>query len=431
MLPKSFVIEPEFNDLPSDTSDDGPNEGAIASACTIKQVSYRLYPTYRISVRDNNLCGVTSSSSSIAVNDNVVRSNLVLPSSRGEHAMRIQRSELDELDKLDDTIYASKASLLVVHIRFPVVKSLRTKEDSYASLVCAPEYDTGSHWQVAAGLPPTRLKLNEFDHRRYQANQAHASRDDSPHLVGDATEPNMEESQVVTSARAESTTAKSADVVVWPSDVFANSIRRIGELAVGASLTVTNPTSPAPSHANVTTTKLRGLSSAPIGANASLPVQRTKTARLDMLPRPLGSTSSMAVILAELANATSSITTAATTITTPTTTTADPASVSDLNLSPLRANKLEGRGGDHNVGGTMGGTHNFSNLSKVSKPGVYSEVRISQRPHVTNCTLGKYENSKWISSSDSELNMFLLVLFLAFLMIIFIFAIILDNMSTR
>jgi hypothetical protein len=99
VLPKSFVIAPEFNDLAINLATNS------VGACTINQVNYRLYPTFKITVKDFEQCGVKAT------------------------------KRKDELGHPIET-------LLLLHLRFPVIKSLRTNEDTYATVVCSPQCDS-------------------------------------------------------------------------------------------------------------------------------------------------------------------------------------------------------------------------------------------------------------------------------------------------
>lgn len=427
MAPKSFVIEPEFNDLPSGLDDNS----SVRGACSVKQVNHRLYPTYRISVKDNSLCGVSpSSSSSTSLNDNAARNNHVhLQGLSGEQTDGPQHSGLDELDKLDDTIYASKASLLVLHIRFPVVKSLRTDEDIYVSLVCAPEIEAVVSRRFAASSTPNKPPVNpRQDRQRHeQTMPSRQALGNGLRAAGDLVEPSMEESQVVSLVGLESTKAGSTDVV-WPSGVLANSIRRVGELAVD----VAAPASSAqPIGLIATTDRPRGTTRQPATPDSGRPppVLATQLVRGSAV-KVTGSTSSLLATKAELTtSAAASVRTLALPIsTTTTTTTSKPANVSDLNLSAFTTGRLGGRSRDYNVAPVMEDL-GYSATLGATRPGAYSEARGSGRRHVTNCTLDKHERPRMIGSDESELNVFLLVLFLALLIIIFIFVIVLDNLS--
>lgn len=127
MLPRSFVIKPEFNDLFGDK--EKANE-----VCTIKQIKYRLYPTYQITVQDNRICGV-SSSSWLANGSSLIRvSSYAHPSSLIDGSIQAHN---DTILKQGSNLEPRTKSLFL-HIRFPVIESIRTNEDTYATLICSP-----------------------------------------------------------------------------------------------------------------------------------------------------------------------------------------------------------------------------------------------------------------------------------------------------
>lgn len=132
------MIEPEFNDLST--------SGLARGFCTIKQVNYRLYPTYRIQANNYKFCGVTSwfdeSSSSLSAKGAISQAGF-------EHKRRRHRrnyaqnnelqSEVVDVTKYEKQEQLTDNKLFLLHIRFPVIKSLRTNEDTYATLICSPE----------------------------------------------------------------------------------------------------------------------------------------------------------------------------------------------------------------------------------------------------------------------------------------------------
>ena len=170
VLPKSFVIEPEFNDLmerPLVAQESSGSQGA----CSVKQVKYRLYPTYKVEALDYRLCGVTQRvrklkqvpelDRGIQINtdddddddDDDEHGEIAdenSESKRGRTLMRAAswrhkshyRANQTAARLIDETVF-------VLNIRFPIIKSLRTDEDTYATLICSPkaadlELDSGS-----------------------------------------------------------------------------------------------------------------------------------------------------------------------------------------------------------------------------------------------------------------------------------------------
>lgn len=173
VLPKMFVIQPEFNDLTHDDSLD-----LIKSHCTINQIKYRLYPTYKILARDYRLCGITSStvrdhkqqqqqrrrrrrrlashhlkleSNGHDVDDNDYASPPSSPSSSNNNSFLIERRGRQNMSHADRHVQSDSQSgsdlgrqIFMLNIRFPVIKSLRTEEDTYATLICSPEQQSRS-----------------------------------------------------------------------------------------------------------------------------------------------------------------------------------------------------------------------------------------------------------------------------------------------
>lgn len=137
VLPKSFVVAPEFNDLSTSRLARG--------FCTIKQVNYRLFPTYRIQANNYELCGVTSwfgeSSSLSPLTTGTSQAGFGLKGRRHRHNY-MQNNELQS-EVADATRYerprqSTNNALFMLLLRFPVIKSLRTNEDTYATLICSP-----------------------------------------------------------------------------------------------------------------------------------------------------------------------------------------------------------------------------------------------------------------------------------------------------
>ena len=201
MLPKSFVIEPEFNDL--------AKAKQVHELCKLIPIPSRLYPTFRLTVLDFQACGVTrgrrQASGAAASRSRVANSNndnreeeegeggdgdddekeereggyelgrhrhdehdaavglghqqfgaqSERAAGRGRRkttaAKRQRRSHLlDALagaDRWNDDEFGTNSpelmsepdgdEYLLLNIRFPVIKALRTNEDTYATLVCA------------------------------------------------------------------------------------------------------------------------------------------------------------------------------------------------------------------------------------------------------------------------------------------------------
>lgn len=134
------MIEPEFNDLST--------SGLTTGSCIIKQVKYRLYPTFRIQANNYKLCGVSlvwsdESSAAAATPATTSKAGFELKGHRQRHNY-VQNNELLQSELVDGTKYERQGQrmanrLLLLNIRFPVVKSLRTNEDTYATLICPPE----------------------------------------------------------------------------------------------------------------------------------------------------------------------------------------------------------------------------------------------------------------------------------------------------
>lgn len=152
VLPTSFVIEPEFNDI--------VDPKAPPSLCLITPIKHRLHPTYKIEVRDFKTCGVRSAQVRASLDedssdhpgapietllnrlhDKKKHSNgteSLLGSRKIRAGLRKYRNK-KHLKRAITSPNKSSASLvrvLQVNIRFPVVKSLRTDEDTYATLIC-------------------------------------------------------------------------------------------------------------------------------------------------------------------------------------------------------------------------------------------------------------------------------------------------------
>lgn len=148
------MIEPEFNDI--------VDSKLSPSLCLIIPIKHRLHPTYRIYVKDLRACGVrfkqvrtnldedTPRLQGTALGDLITRRidpkkpKNGLDSLLGSNRMR---NETGGMRKYRNKKYFKRAikpasassslrGVLQVNIRFPVVKSLRTDEDTYATLIC-------------------------------------------------------------------------------------------------------------------------------------------------------------------------------------------------------------------------------------------------------------------------------------------------------
>lgn len=179
VVPKSFVVPPEFNDL---AEDERPE--LVGSRCTISQVKYRLYPTYRLLVRDYRLCGVTSNHGGGGDDDGQSndhrRRALKLESKHESYSSSFDRANGGEIREhaRDENIWPPKTvngrhvsstneektarveRVFMLNIRFPVIKSLRTEEDTYATLICSPEQQAQ---QTSPGRVTLRLAGSEND----------------------------------------------------------------------------------------------------------------------------------------------------------------------------------------------------------------------------------------------------------------------------
>lgn len=112
------MIEPEFNDA--------LNNGSSSKLCTIIPVKYRLYPTYRIFASSYQACGISSSFEEEEWTD---------------ENDDLDRSKLGRKGTDFDPKVGRKSPLFLLNIRFPVIRSLRTHDDTYATLVCSPDDD--------------------------------------------------------------------------------------------------------------------------------------------------------------------------------------------------------------------------------------------------------------------------------------------------
>lgn len=167
MLPKSFVIDPEFNDI--------ADPEATPSRCLIIPIKHRLHPTYRIQVKDFRSCGVrstqvredlgedTTDDQSAPIGKPLSKlqdSNKQKTSIESLLGLTRRHNATSGLRKYRNKKYLKRAikspssssslrRILQVNIRFPVVRSLRTDEDTYATLICELD-ESGSYPQADA-----------------------------------------------------------------------------------------------------------------------------------------------------------------------------------------------------------------------------------------------------------------------------------------
>lgn len=109
-------------------------------------MNYRLYPTYVIEAKNFQLCGVTSSKQddlSVEYDRTKVthqvrrRQQARQPSDFSTESHSVPDVSSNELSIARDEDQIEQVYLL--NVRFPVIKSLRTNEDTYATLMCSPD----------------------------------------------------------------------------------------------------------------------------------------------------------------------------------------------------------------------------------------------------------------------------------------------------
>lgn len=108
--------------------------------CTIKQVNTRLYPTYSLLARDHRLCGITTwtpneNGSSFKPHLEQSKPKLTRDSSAVYNGIEANSEENIRLKAK-----INPHSVYLLHVRFPVIKLLRTNEDTYATLICSPSF---------------------------------------------------------------------------------------------------------------------------------------------------------------------------------------------------------------------------------------------------------------------------------------------------
>lgn len=105
-------------------------------------MNYRLYPTYKLSARDHRLCGVASWTPN---NSGFSKADRTLPTPHSKRNSSTNVSARNNKVASEEQSYMLKtqsqldpSTLYLLHVRFPVIKLLRTNEDTYATLICSP-----------------------------------------------------------------------------------------------------------------------------------------------------------------------------------------------------------------------------------------------------------------------------------------------------
>jgi len=151
VLPKHFVIEPEFNDLPARVNGD---KRRVAEQCRLTAVKSRLYPTFELLATNFGLCGVTSKLVDQREGPSESSQEFLENSHRGGKSLDY---DLDYETEAEAREEGGRRLVHLLNIRFPVVKWLRTNEDTYATLVCSPG------GQVAASREAARPEIRDYD----------------------------------------------------------------------------------------------------------------------------------------------------------------------------------------------------------------------------------------------------------------------------
>lgn len=103
----------------------------------------RLYPTFSLLAKDHRLCGITtwtpsendSSSEAYLVQNRPEKLRDNLANSAAHNGIEANSEKNSHLKAKINT-----QSVYLLHVRFPVIKLLRTNEDTYATLICSPSF---------------------------------------------------------------------------------------------------------------------------------------------------------------------------------------------------------------------------------------------------------------------------------------------------
>lgn len=185
VMPKSFVIDPEFNDLSNEN-------GKARAYCTITQVKYRLYPTYRLLAQDHRLCGVTlaqrvTPKSLTGVDDDMSEnddnSDDETVNNSGTHwslppTGLVAKSLAKQFN--GGQRYLPENSVLILNIRFPVIKSLRTNEDTYATLVCSLGHNRANRYGGGGSASPMTVARPDGAREPMNSGEIEVSEPDHP-----------------------------------------------------------------------------------------------------------------------------------------------------------------------------------------------------------------------------------------------------------